>query len=170
MSEKCTIMSEKCTTMKCTNMKCTTLIVCVSGNQQSSICVFDLVISSRATSHTQGLTQGGWKHRKEKLWIPLRKVKSSVFGTLILCFWNSLCIRSRSQKQSPLQPTSWSLLPAWVCSVRGVRAWIILEITLEEMIQELDYMKTEYKRDGNYISSLRKCRKHKALKILTDVE
>lgn len=61
----------------------------------------------------------------------------------------------------------WSKVPIKFCSLiiassvslramRGVRAWIILEITVEEMIQELYYIQTEYNRGGSehlYIES-----------------
>lgn len=52
--------------------------------------------------------------------------------------------------------------------MRGVRASIILDITLEEMIQELDYMKTEYNRNSNgclYIES-KKMQETRPLKFL----
>lgn len=59
-----------------------------------------------------------------------------------------------------------------LCAMRGVRAWIVLEITLEEMIQELDYMKTEYNRNGNeglYIE-FKKMQETKGIKIHTNVK
>lgn len=57
-----------------------------------------------------------------------------------------------------------------LCAMRGVRAWIILEITLEEMIQELDYMKTEYNRNGNEGFEFKKMQETKGIKILTNVK
>lgn len=73
--------------MKCTNMKCTTHIKFVFlGNKQSSICVFDLVTSSSATSHIQGCMVFDPGVLEASKWESLNCTQKSEIQCYILCF------------------------------------------------------------------------------------